>query len=132
VLIAVIEDQQAIIDYVRLALEGEGYRIAAWQMEAGAHDFVRRTQPAVVLLDLHLEERDAGIRIAEALRADGQTGGVPVILATAQVRLTRAQYDRLRVLHCGWLAKPYTFGTLLSVVARAMVGVIGELPEPEG
>lgn len=130
-LIAVIEDQQAVIDYVRLILEEEGYRVAAWQTEEGADDFVRRTNPIAVLLDLHLEARDAGIRIIAALRAGPQTASVPVIVATAQPRLTRGQYDRLRGLRCGWLTKPYTHGALLSVITGASVGVIGEIPEPD-
>ena len=98
----------------------------------GAAAFVRAQHPAAVLLDLHMEERDAGIRIAEALRADPQTATMPVILSTAQQRLKREQYDRLRRQRCGWLAKPYTHGTLLSVVTGASVGVLGDLPEPEG
>ena len=131
-LIAVIEDQPSITDYVRLILEEEGYTVAAWATEAGAATFVRGRNPAMVLLDLHLDMRDAGIRIVAALRAEPETAGVPVIITTAQERLTREQYARLRGQRCGWLAKPYTFGALLSAVAGALVGVVTEIPDPDG
>lgn len=129
--VAVIDDQQAIIDFVRAILEEEGYTVVAWRTEAGAQAFLRETAPALLVLDLHLEERDAGIRILEALRAEAETAGIAVILSTAQPRLTQGQHARLQMLGCGWLAKPYRFGTLLSAVQRGLSGAVGALPVAE-
>src|SRR4051794_33487487 len=80
-LIAIIDDEPSIIEYIRLFLEGEGYAVAAW-----------RTEPDALILDMHLEARDAGIRILEGLRADPRTRALPLVVSSAQE-------GRLRDLH---------------------------------
>ena len=60
---------------------------------------VRHEHPLVVLLDLRMPDMD-GFEVAERLRADPETAGVPIIVLT-HLEMTRADRDRLagRVSH---------------------------------
>jgi CheY-like chemotaxis protein len=119
-LIAIIDDEPSIIEYARSFLEGEGYAVAAWGTEDGALDFIRATRPAALILDNHLETRDAGIGILERLRADPETRTLPVVLSSAQPRFTTAQEERLRGLDYHALPKPYRGGALISMIESAI------------
>jgi CheY-like chemotaxis protein len=115
-LIAIIDDEPSIIDFVRLFLEDEGYAVAAWGTEDGALAFIRETKPAALILDIQMETRDAGIRILECLRAEPETRTLPVVLSSGQRQFTAAQDERLRDLDYHVLPKPYKGGALLSMI----------------
>lgn len=119
-LIAVIDDDLPVIDYARLFLEEEGYAVAGWQTESDVLAFLHETGPDIVVLDLHMEQRDAGIAILESLRADLHLRSLPVILSSAQHQFTAKQQDRLAELRYDFLPKPYRGGTLLSAIQRAI------------
>ena len=97
--VVVIDDDPLDLDLVEALLAPEGYTVArAASGEEGVR-LVRHEQPLVVLLDLRMPDMD-GFEVAERLRADPATAGVPIIVLT-HVEMTRAERDRLagRVSH---------------------------------
>ena len=94
-----IDDDPLDLDLVEAVLAPEGYKVArAASGEEGVR-LVRHEHPLVVLLDLRMPDMD-GFEVAERLRADPETAGVPIIVLT-HVEMTRADRDRLagRVSH---------------------------------
>ena len=111
--VLVVDDDEGILEFLTMALEGEGYSVltavngAALQL---AHDH----QPAVVLLDLMMPGMD-GIEVSQRLRADPATAHIPIIAMSAQDRLQAAEPsmsadDRL--------PKPFDLNRLFATVAR--------------
>jgi CheY-like chemotaxis protein len=127
-LIAVIDDEPAILDYARVVLEEAGYSVAVWRTEDGAHSFVAEIMPAALLLDVQMERRDAGLRVLRAIRSDPRTRAIPIVLSTGLKRLTSEQVAQIEDLDYHFLPKPYTADTLIAAVAHGIGMSTGNLP----
>ena len=81
--ILVVEDDPDIVELLEYSLEREGYTVlAASDGEKGLSE-ARRRKPALVLLDLMLPGLD-GRSICRALKEDGATNVIPVMMLTAK------------------------------------------------
>lgn len=89
--VLVVDDDQAILDMVKEALEDEGYRVLT-AIDGEALDLAARHQPAVILLDVRMPEMD-GIAVTMHLRANPQTAAIPIVLSSAQDRLSALPAD---------------------------------------
>lgn len=108
-LVAVIDDEPGIRDFVELGLRQEGYRVAVAGTAADGTELVHRAAPDVVVLDVGLPDGD-GFDVLAAIRA---RSSVPVVMLTARGE----PEDRIRGLDLGaddYVAKPFHFGELLA------------------
>lgn len=112
-----IEDEANIAEAMRFILMREGLRVSHVADGAAALDQVRRDPPDLVILD-HMLPGLSGLEILAALRADPETGTLPVIMLTARGRdrdlAERAGADR-------FISKPFSNAEILAEV-RAMLG----------
>ena len=76
--VAIIDDDPAVLDSLKLLLELEGYRVNAYP-SAGAFLADRGAAPACLILDQHMPQM-SGLDLAERLRQEGSV--VPVLLIT--------------------------------------------------
>ncbi|MCC8372955.1 MULTISPECIES: two-component system response regulator KdpE [Photorhabdus] len=113
--ILIIEDEKEIRRFVRLALEGEGYRVfdsdtLKWGLiEAGTR------KPDLIILDLGLPDGD-GINLIRDLR---QWSAIPVIVLSARDK----EADKVAALDVGaddYLSKPFGISELLARVRVAL------------
>ncbi|MBS9434961.1 two-component system response regulator KdpE [Photorhabdus hainanensis] len=113
--ILIIEDEKEIRRFVRLALEGEGYRVfdsdtLKWGLiEAGTR------KPDLIILDLGLPDGD-GINLIRDLR---QWSSTPVIVLSARDK----EADKVAALDAGaddYLSKPFGISELLARVRVAL------------
>ncbi|MBK0011584.1 response regulator [Stenotrophomonas sp. S41] len=101
--ILVVEDEPELARLVQDYLHASGYRTEWVADGAQVMAAYARVQPALVLLDLMLPNRD-GIALCRDLRAVGE---VPVIMVTARVE----EVDRLLGLEVGaddYICKPFS------------------------
>ena len=90
----VIDDDPRHLDLIRAALEPAGFHVttASTGQEglaaAKAHSF------DLLLLDLVLPDL-SGVEVIRALRTDGRSGDLPILLVTSQ-HLSAAERDRIR------------------------------------
>ena len=80
--LVVEDDPNTLAGYVEI-LEAAGLQAAGTANGADALGLAISTRPDIVVTDLTLPGLD-GLSLAEALRADGRTRGIPVIGLTAQ------------------------------------------------
>ena len=109
--IYVVEDDDNIRDLIRIALEGFGYVVSAFEMAEDALKNIEADQPDLAVFDLMLPGMD-GWQILQTLRTAKQT---PVICLTARDSVD----DRVRGLDSGandYLVKPFSFSELLARV----------------
>lgn len=115
-LIAVVDDDRAVVQLVTAFLDAQGYRAISCLQGAEAITFVQSVHPDLVLLDIQMEQWDTGLKVLAGLRHHTDTRSVPVIVCSANLPLLRQQEHHIRSLGAEILEKPYTFDTLLAIV----------------
>ena len=92
--IAILEDDESATLLLRRILQARGnYQIFEAKDGKVGLEVIRRERPDVILLDLMMPEVD-GFSVLEALRADDELEGIPIIVITAK-ELTSSEKDRL-------------------------------------
>lgn len=123
--ILAVDDDQAILDVLRLAFSFEGYEmIAALDGEAAIKLF-HAQQPDLVILDVSLPGLD-GFTVCERLR--GISSSVPILILTGR----DAVPDRVTGLSHGaddYLVKPFAVEELMARIQALLRRTQGEMPE---
>lgn len=118
--ILVVDDNQAYAEMLRAILAKSGYEVRLAGSGAAALDAVRRGRPALVVMDLYMAGGD-GDETCRQLKADPETGTLPVIMMSAGGRKDEAE----RCVEAGceeFLVKPIRQAELLLAVARHLHG----------
>jgi len=114
-LILLIEDEPQMRRFLRITLQGHGYRLA--EAETGQEGLMQAAtrNPDVVLLDLGLPDVD-GLEVTKRLREWTQT---PVIVISAREQ----EQDKVKALDAGaddYLTKPFSAGELMARIRVAL------------
>lgn len=113
--ILIIEDDEAILKFLRRGLAYEGYMVdTATDGETGLA-MARDTPPDLVVLDWMLPGLD-GLEVCRRLRAGGNT---PILMLTAKDSVT----DRVQGLDAGaddYMVKPFSLDELLARIRALM------------
>ncbi len=117
--ILVIDDDEQVASYVRLAFTLNGYKVE-W-INDGRKAFDKATQmlPDAIILDLKLPGTN-GFRICEQLRAEPRTRAIPIIVVSGSWK--NAQ-DRIRSIEVGaddFLTKPFDAQELIARIKRML------------
>ncbi len=122
--VLVVEDEQAIADFLRLGLTHQGYTVeVASDGIEGLRRF-RAFEPHLVVLDLMLPGMD-GLTLCRRLREASKT---PILVLTARDEVN----DRVHGLDSGaddYLTKPFDFAELSARVRALLRRVQGPLAE---
>jgi len=113
--ILAVDDDQKIVDLVRLYLEKDGYRVLAAYGGLEALEMARRRRPDLILLDLMLPEMD-GLDVCRILQAESK---VPIIMLTART----TDKDKLAGLELGaddYITKPFNPREVLARVRAVL------------
>lgn len=117
--VLLIEDEPNIAEAIRFLLHREGMQVSSLGEGTGAAAAVEAERPDLVILDLMLPGC-SGLEILEAIRANPETGGTPVLMLTAKGQgrdreaAERAGVDR-------FMTKPFSNAEMIASV-RALVG----------
>lgn len=112
-LVYAVDDEEAIRDVYRYALEGAGFEICCFVGEKDLLVATEKRVPNIFILDIMLDGAD-GYEILKNLKQNPRTRNVPVIMVSAKT----SEIDKVKGLDLGaddYLAKP--FG-VLELVAR--------------
>jgi CheY-like chemotaxis protein len=90
-LIAVVDDDRAVVQIVTAFLESQDYRTVSCFQAAEAIPLIHSVHPDLVLLDIQMEQWDAGLKLLAALRDTVATRNLPVIVCSANLPLLRQQ-----------------------------------------
>ena len=81
--VAIIEDEPFIIEALTFLLQNEGFDVTAISDGAKALDFIRNTEPNLIILDIMLPNV-SGMKILEDIRALDEISHLPVLMLTAK------------------------------------------------
>ena len=125
--ILIVEDEPAIRDMVRFALERAGFATREAADAASAQVAVADQPPDLVLLDWMLPDL-SGIDLARRLRKDELTRHIPVIMLTARGE----EEDKVRGLEVGaddYITKPFSPRELVARIRAVLRRAQGERSE---
>ena len=80
--VLVIDDEAAIADVLRMLLEFRGHEVITANDGSRGYATAQRQAPDVIVLDLMMPVMD-GFTMLEALRSDGRTATIPVVILSA-------------------------------------------------
>ena len=118
-LILCIEDQQEMIDLIRLILSRRNFEIRGANSGKEGLEIIRTEHPDLILLDLMMPEMD-GWEVYQQMKADDATRDIPVIVLTAKAQ----SIDKVLALHIAkvddYIAKPFSPQELLTSVDNVL------------
>ena len=101
-------------------LTTEGYRSVHCLVGAWTHAAIRQLEPALVLLDINLDQPEPGWQLLDMLRRHPATALIPIIICSPDPWLLREKGGLLRTLHCDSLEKPFDLEMLLAKISAAV------------
>lgn len=110
-----VDDERAIVESLRYALEKEGYEVLEASEGGAALDLARTRSPDLVLLDIMLPGM-SGFEVCRILR---QESSVPILMLTARAD----EPDRIVGLDLGaddYITKPFSLREVLARVRAAI------------
>jgi two-component system response regulator VicR len=118
-LILCIEDEQEMIDLIRLILSRRGFDVQGANSGEEGLAIIRKEHPDLVLLDLMMPDMD-GWEVYQQMKADDMTKNIPVIVVTARAQ----SIDKVLGLHIAkvddYIAKPFSPQELLNSVDNVL------------
>jgi DNA-binding response OmpR family regulator len=125
--ILVVDDEEDVVDVLRLVLGKKGYEVAT---ATSGMDGLARAQsalPDLILLDIMMHQMD-GWEVLKLLKLDERTGAIPVVILSARVE----PKDKIRGLQEGaidYVTKPFAVREILAKIAAVLGGGAAEAPE---
>ncbi len=116
--ILVVEDDPDIAQLIAHYLQKAGHTTECLTSGSGVVPHARSTTPDLVMLDLMLPGMD-GLMVCQALRAQRETAGIPIIMLTARGE----EGDRIAGLELGaddYVTKPFSPGELAARVSALL------------
>lgn len=114
-----IEDEQEMVDLVRLILSRKGYEVIGSNGGRDGLEKVRQELPDLVLLDLMMPDMD-GWEVYQQMKAGDATRHIPVIVITAKSQ----NIDRVLGLHIAkvddYISKPFSPRELTDSVEKVL------------
>jgi CheY-like chemotaxis protein len=117
----VVDDDRAVRDLLEAILSGEGYAVTSIRPGPNLLADIKAARPALVVLDWRVGA--SGGSAFEAIRADADLAGTPLLICTGDLVGMRAEARRLATQpHVAIVEKPFQVDSLLAVAER-VVGV---------
>jgi CheY-like chemotaxis protein len=120
--IAVIDDDTVFVELMHdLLANGEGYDVVSTSHWPRGLEFIKETQPDLVILDLMMGREQTGWAVLDLLQDDPTTAAIPVILCSAAA--PALQQCATRTASRGVVesvAKPFDVDDLLGVIERLL------------
>ena len=124
--IAVVNNDTEFLELMQDLLSVEGYETVICREGDKAFALVKELQPALVVLDIRMDQPETGWVVLELLRLDPETTQIPVIVCSADAPFLREKAASLQALRCDVLEKPFDLETLLDKVAMGLGRGAGE------
>jgi CheY-like chemotaxis protein len=119
--ILIIDDDQSILEMMRLVLEEEGgYRVTTAESTFEEVADIERLQPDLILLDFLLQGRNTGWNFLQKLKLHRPTKDIPIVLCTAALSDVKEQESILIQKGIPILYKPFDVDELLHIVDQIL------------
>jgi len=125
--IVCIEDDEEMIDLIRLIVSRRGYDLFGACGGVAGLETIRKETPDLVLLDLMMPDMD-GWEVYQQIKANSETKDIPVIVVTAKAQ----SIDKVLGLHIAkvdaYIAKPFSPQELLDSIDTVLSSKVSIQP----
>lgn len=121
-LILCVDDDPDILDFLRLVLETEGYEFAGAASAEEGLEVYKKVSPDILIVDLMMEEVDAGTGFVKDLKLQGNEA--PVFLLSSIGDSLSGMTDYVSLGLAGIFQKPLSRDHLLSVLRTTLERVM--------
>lgn len=122
--VLVVDDDVDLLMQVRMQLEAAGFTVITAESEREAGKILENTRPDLAIVDLMMENMDAGFTLSYHIKKKDPS--IPVIMVTAVTRETGFEFDISSSEERSWikadaiLDKPIRFEQLKREIERLM------------
>lgn len=114
--VLIIDDDPAICESVQAILDANGYEAATALSGKDGLAAFRRMKPDLVLCDMMMEDIDAGVKVAKAMKEESPA--TPIFLLSTVGDATADTIGIYNLGFSGVFQKPVDFDLLLSVLDK--------------
>ena len=114
--ILIIDDDMDFREQARIVLESKKYQVFEAEDGAAGLKLIKQEKPDFILLDVMMEEVDAGVRMADEIAALNIK--VPVVILSSFANAAGQIFDTSAVPVKEYLQKPLKSDELLAVVKK--------------
>lgn len=110
--ILIIDDEEHILELLKVNLEFSGYETHTYETGKGALELIAKIEPDLILLDLMLPEID-GIEICKKIRKNSKFNKIKLLILSAK----SDEIDKILCLEIGaddYITKPFSLRELLA------------------
>ncbi len=118
-LILLVEQDAALRDVLRRALEDEGYRVRIAARTPSAAE-VAAIGPDLLMLNVARHDSGSGWQLVQELKSTPRIAHTPVVICSGEGAIVAQQDVRVRAEAAAILLKPFSLDDLLPVVATAL------------
>lgn len=124
--ILLVDDDEDFVFQQKIQLEALGYRVLTAESKAAAERALLGVRPDLAVVDLMMEDMDAGFTICHHIKRKDKT--IPVIMCTGVVSETGLEFDAVTDEEQTWvkadvlLSKPLRFEQLKREIDRLLAG----------
>ncbi len=114
--ILVVDDEQDLVETIRLKLSSEGYKVEAAYTGIQALEKAKQSKPDLILLDIMMPELN-GYQVCKKIKEDNTLKNIPVVMLTAKAQ----ESDKFWGLETGaddYITKPFEFSSLLKTISK--------------
>lgn len=114
--ILVVDDEQDLVETIRLKLSSEGYKVESANTGVEALEKAKQTKPDLILLDIMMPELN-GYQVCKKIKEDDSLKNIPVVMLTAKAQ----ESDKFWGLETGaddYITKPFEFSNLLKTISK--------------
>ena len=126
--ILIIEDEEDILELIRVNLERDGYVVAGTNTGEKGMDAARSDMPDLVILDLMLPGIN-GLDVCRLLKSDSRTAQIPVVMLTARGEEADI-VTGLEIVAHDYIVKPFSTRVLVarirSILRRKDLESVGD------
>jgi len=94
--ILLIDDDPDFVDATKLILEKSGHKISTAANSKEGWTKAQKENPDLILLDVMMEDPDAGFQLAYKIRGDKNLKNKPILLLTAVGKVTGFKFDKAK------------------------------------
>lgn len=104
--ILVVDDNQADLSRLEKILSGAGFTVRTADDGKTCLDAVKKSKPDAIFMDVNMPGMD-GFAATRALRDDGATKDIPIVLVTAKDQKADKAWGQMLGVN-GYITKPFT------------------------
>ena len=120
--VLVINDDTAFLQLMEQLLQDEGFEAETLTSTKGALERIKEKRPALVILDIRINNEQAGLLLLDLVTLDPETRWIPVIVASANLHALAGREQELADKGIYVIAKPFDIDELGGLIKKALSG----------